>query len=491
MFQFFSFVFLAILFLSLHSNAQTANKLKNAFCTFKESPALQNALIGFCVTDVDKGKIIFAYDDSLSLTPASCLKIATTGAALGLLGPNYKFTTKIAYDGNIDSKGNLHGDIVIIGGGDPTFGSDRWGEYKSMAIDAELVYKRITFSGIKHVEGKLILDVTHFDNEFCCRSWACDDTGNYFGAGACGFNINENKYDLQVQAGGESGDEVKVLSYNPEQLHLNFKNCLITRGPHSGDQSNIFPGANDSSVILEGSVPASKSPFIIKGSIPDPPVFAAKYLAEKLHNSSLLGSEANWQVNNGCTEIHYESLKIIDSILSPELTDIVKYTNLNSINLYAECLVKEMGKIHNGLGTRRSGIEVVKKYWNDKGIDTTGLYMEDGCGLSIKDKISALQLCKMLAVTAKQSYFQKFLNSLPVAGRSGAMKGMGKGTEIEGKIFCKTGHITGIRGYSGYFKSKSGKWLCFTLMVNDYTCSSTEIHDAIEHLLIALSTVED
>ena len=464
--------------------------MRDAFKTFKTSPALKNASIGFCVTDAEEGNIIYSYNDSLALTPASCLKIATTGAALGLLGPLYRFETKICYNGTVDSKGILHGDIVILGGGDPTLGSERWGKDKSMDAVAELVCHSITSAGIKHIEGKLVIDLKHFDNQYCCRSWACDDTGNYFGAGASAFNFNENKYDIKLQPGVKKGDDVKILSYSPELLHLSFDNRLLTGDPHSGDLSNIFPGQNDSSVILDGSIQPSKTPFTIKGAMPDPPEFAAKYLAEKLYDAGLLSQKKEWQVNNACSESVYVSLKIIESIESPVLMDMVHYTNLNSINLYAECMLKETGKIINGSGTRQSGILAVKRFWNNEGVDTSGLYMEDGCGLSVNDKISALQLCQMLSVIEKQIFFQKFIESLPVAGETGAMKSMGKGTAIDGKLFCKTGHINSIRAYSGYLKNNSGKWLSFALIVNNYTSSSKEIHDAIEKLLISIGTVD-
>ena len=465
--------------------------LQTSFLSFTNNKALQNASIGFCIMDAENGKTLFRYNDTFALAPASCLKIANTGAALGLLGGDHRFKTKIGYQGNIDSKGILHGDLVIKGGGDPTFGSDRWGADNAMASAVEQVRKKIASSGVKKIEGKLIIDLTHFDNEYCCRSWACDDTGNYFGAGTSAFNINENEYNIKLQPGIKSGAKVKILSYAPELLHLHFDNCLVTGNPHSGDLSNIFPGANDSSMILDGSIQPTKSPFTIKGAMPNPPEFAAKYLAEKLYSSGLLNHKTDWQVNNGCEGITYQSLKIIDSIESPELIDIVHYTNLNSVNLYAECLLKETGKVANGLGTRKSGILAVKNYWFAKGIDTTGLYMEDGCGLAKNDRISARQLCKMLSVISKQQSFHQFLNSLPVAGQSGAMKNMGKGTDIEGKLYCKTGHINGIRAYSGYIKNKSGKWVCFALIVNNYSSSSSEIHDAIERLLISLATVND
>ena len=441
--------------------------------------------------NAESGKVLFSYHDSSSLVPASCLKIATTGAALGLLGTCHRFKTKIFYNGNIDESGTLHGDIVIFGGGDPTFGSERWGT-NVMSSEVVQMRNKIIAKGINKIDGKLIVDLAYFDNEYCCRSWACDDTGNYFGAGASAFNINENKYDIKLQPGTQPGTNVKIISCSPEQLHLHFVNHLVTGELHSGDQSNIYPGKNDSSMVLEGSVQPSKSTFTIKGAIPNPPAFAAAYIAGDFYYSGMLRNKTDWQINCGGAINVYKSLKIIDSSFeSPDLINIVRYTNLNSINLYAECILKETGKVIKGSGTRQSGIMAIKIYWYDHGIDTSGLYMDDGCGLSRSDKITALQLCEIQSVIEKKPYFQQFLNSLPVSGKSGAMKTMGKGTGIEGKLYAKTGHMERARAYCGYIKSPSGKWICFSLLVNNYSSSSSEIHDAIEKLLVALAKVDD
>lgn len=463
--------------------AQEHKKIQNNFSAFLNNHALKGASVGFCIMDAD-GKINFSYHDSLSLIPASCLKIVTTGAALGILGENYHFKTIISYYGNIDENGILQGDVVIKGGGDPAFGSERWGKNDGLNKAAAQIQQKITSAGIKKINGKLIIDISRFDNQFCCRTWACDDTGNYFGAGASAFNLGENKYDLILQSGTKPGAGVSIVSSLPELPHYHFENCLTTGGPHSGDQSNIYPGSSDSNICIDGSIPLSKSPFTIKGAIPNPPAFASSYISGVLYQSGLLGHQNDWQVI--CGSYSDKNLIRKDSIISPEISDIVYYTNINSINLFAECLLKETGYVKNGIGTRQSGAAAIKKYWSSKGIDTTGLNMEDGCGLSKSDRVSAFQLCKILSVMSKQPTFPVFLKSLPVAGQSGAMKTMGKGTVIDGKIYCKTGHINGIRAYCGYFKNKSGKWECFTLIVNNITASSADIHDAIEKLLINL-----
>jgi D-alanyl-D-alanine carboxypeptidase/D-alanyl-D-alanine-endopeptidase (penicillin-binding protein 4) len=400
------------------------------------------------------------------------------------LGVEHQFETRIGYTGKIDTNGVLNGDIIITGGGDPTFGDDKFANKIGVHTFIYVIKK----AGIKKIQGKIICDDSHFENSPICKTWAWDDIGNYFGAGVFGLNYAENVYRLSLQPGLKEGSKVGLLSVHPEFLGLNFENKLTTGPSQSGDQSNIFGAASDSVRVIEGTIPAQEKPFIIKGAMPNPPGWVAKTIAQILFLEGMLQDKSQWELVHDFDK--FIQIKSLEKIGSPPLSEIVHYTNLNSINLFAECLFKEMGKTYYKFGTWNNGARAVKKYWSDKGIDTIGLFMDDGSGLSRYDGITAYQLTKMLSIIQKEKYFDVFLNSLPVSGESSAMKGMGKGREMEGKIHCKTGHMDRARAYSGYFKSKSGKWLCFTLMVNNYSLSSKEIHDKIEKLLEAIITVD-
>jgi serine-type D-Ala-D-Ala carboxypeptidase/endopeptidase (penicillin-binding protein 4) len=464
--------------------AQSSKNLASVFQDFRSNPGLQNAYIGFCVTDADHGKILYQYNDSALLIPASDLKIVTTAAALELLGNRHKFYTRIGYNGTIDTKGILHGDLLIMGGGDPALGSPRF--HPQINLPARVI-NDIAAAGIKAIDGKVISESSWFEDQNLCTSWRWDDIGNYFGTGCYGLNYMDNNYSIRLQPGDKPGAGVKILAVTPDNTGIKFENRLKTGTYNSGDESNIFGEPFENCRVLQGTIAPSGSPFTIKGALPDPPGYVAQNIAVQLAQKGLITDAKQWEVNDCKIDHQYTNYVNLDSIASPELQDIVLQTNQKSINLYAETMVKETGKVVSKSGSTESGIKVIKNYWSHKGIDTTGIVMEDGSGLSRKDRISAAQLCGMLARISKETWFDVFLKSLPVAGVSGAMKGMDKNGDISGKIYCKTGHMENVRAYSGYVKNTSGQWLCFSLIVNNYTLGSSEIHDEIEKVLAAIA----
>jgi D-alanyl-D-alanine carboxypeptidase/D-alanyl-D-alanine-endopeptidase (penicillin-binding protein 4) len=480
-------LFLCVFSLSAFPAAgQEVQYLQTAFNKFQHAPGLRNASIGLCLMDGDNSKVLFQYQDSISLVPASCLKIVTTASALGLLGPHHRFSTELGYTGTIDKTGALHGDIIITGGGDPTLGSERI----ESKFDINVITKYIKNAGIRNIDGKIFVDCSYFNGQPVGATWAWNDMGNYFGAGVYSLNYLENIYGIKLQAGEGKGSKINILNTKPANLGLHFTNRLTTGDPYSGDLSNIFSAPGDSFITLDGTLQPSKSPYTIKGSLPDPPALFAKTVAASLFEAGLLKDKNQWEVFSVANPTKINNVVNLDSFKSIELSDIVYFTNQSSINLYAEALVKEIGKTANKSGTRERGINAIKKYWYTKGIDTVGLFMDDGCGLSRYDGISALQLTKILAAISKEPYFDVFLNSLPVSGQSSTMKNMG-GSALVGRIYCKTGHMERVRAYSGYIKANSGKWICFSLMVNNYSGNSSQIYVQIEQLLKAMTTVDD
>lgn len=107
---------------------------------------------GLCVMTADSGKLI-AYDNmQQSLIPASTLKILTTGAAIGLLGPAFKYETTIEYDGIYDSiNGIIKGNVYLHGAGDPTLNSFRYATGDTISLFESLPF-RLAWKGIKKLK---------------------------------------------------------------------------------------------------------------------------------------------------------------------------------------------------------------------------------------------------------------------------------------------------------------------------------------------------
>ena len=120
-----------------------------------------------------------------------------------------------------------------------------------------------------------------------------------------------------------------------------------------------------------------------------------------------------------------------------------------------------------------------------------GFHMGDGCGLSRFNAISTKQLSKILrTITQDSVLFKKFYDSLPIAGKSGSLGKLCKGTCAENNLRAKSGYMTRIRSYAGYVTSKKGTLLSFAIIVNNYDCTAIQMKEKLEKLMVAIAEVE-
>jgi D-alanyl-D-alanine carboxypeptidase/D-alanyl-D-alanine-endopeptidase (penicillin-binding protein 4) len=473
-------LFVFLLIIPAHSQNPTITQSLN---TFLKSKGLEHASVSFCLREADSNHVVCSYNADQSLIPASTMKVVTTGAALGILGADYRFKTSIGYTGEIQN-GILKGNVIITGGGDPSLGSDRVINDHNETWFADRISAILAAKGVKQINGGIIISGSHFQDDRPI-TWPYNDIGNYYASPAFGFNFDENQYKLLLKPGKYVGDPVQVKGTQPYLPLLTFNDHLTTAEAGSQDSGYICGAPESNCLDLYGAVPGGRENFTIKGAIPHPEVIAKQSILKRLQQTGI-----SIRDTNTIASTLNETLQKLDDIYSPPLSDIIHYTNLKSLNLYAECLLKEMA-VHSGkTGNTPNGTATVLDYWKNNGINTNGLFMYDGSGLSHFDAISAAQLCDILSYIRKQTYFEVFNNSLPVAGQSGAMSLVGKGTAIEGRLHAKTGHMDRVRSYAGYFKAKNGKWYSFALIVNNYTCSGSEIRNQVSRLLSSFATLD-
>ncbi|MEN7548535.1 D-alanyl-D-alanine carboxypeptidase/D-alanyl-D-alanine-endopeptidase [Rapidithrix thailandica] len=415
--------------------------------------AMNPATIGVYVTEVESGKELVNYQGDLSLATGSTMKAITTATALAVLGDNFTFKTKIERSGKVEG-GTLQGDLYITGGGDPTFGA------KNYEYELDLLASKVKESGITSITGNIVADASIYNTQLTPNTWQWEDMGNYYGAGASGLSIHQNLYYVDFQPGKTVGSIAKVLGTRPEIPGLSFVNEMKTGKIGSGDNGYIYGAPFSYIRHLRGSVPAGVQKFSIKGSIPDPALFFAQALKKALLQRGIAVTGAaqalsSQEVNKTLIYTHH----------SETLKEIVKTTNHKSNNLYAEAILKMLGKAKGGEGSTEAGTEVIKAYWAGKGIDVLGFTMEDGSGLSRANGLTARQMGTVMAKSASST---AFVNSLPVWGQSGTVRSMGKGSVAQGKVRTKSGYIKRVRAYTGYAETVNGKQLAFAVMVNNY-----------------------
>ena len=479
-------IFILLFYLSLNTKAQNFNTVdsNDVFFEFINSKCFNNASVSFYAYNLDDNKKIYSYNENLSLIPASVLKLVTTATALQVLKPFYRFETKLQYTGNIDSLGNLNGNLIIKGGGDPCLGSERFKKYYYNPFFIDEWIDTLKSLGIKSINGNLIIDDRIFDNNIP-TTWVWGDIGNYYGAGAFGINIFDNTYKLVLNSPDTANGAVRIKQIIPEIDSLKINNYLLSSKKNK-DMAYIFGDPLTKNRLIQGTIPLKRDSFIVKGSIPNPPEFLGEFFKQNLKEKNLKLDGNIIVIDNKELLYNTDTLtkKTIFTTKSPYLKSIINLTNTHSINIYAQGIFKTLGLKIQKQSTNISAASYIKNFWAQKKINTSGMEIYDGCGLSRYNVITAKQLADILIYMNKKSkYYKYFYNSLPVAGRTGTLRRTFRNKFLKNNLRAKSGTITKVKNYAGYFKSLSGKNIAFVIMINNYTGGSKNISNKIQTLL--------
>lgn len=456
------------LFLISKAEAQTIQQQVNAaFSQLSMDTQFTHAAISMYVVNSKTGEVVFSKNEQLGLAPASCQKIVTGISAFELLGKNYSYKTFLGYDGIIKD-GKLTGNLIITGSGDPTLGSWRWPQTKRELLFANIL-AAIRKKSISSIDGGIYINDLNFSFQPIPDGWIWQDIGNYYGAGAWGFNWNENQFDLNLKPGIKPGDQTEIISTSPVDLKNEFTNIITTGLRGSGDNAYIYAAPFSEKLFSTGTIPAGENKFTISGSMPNPPLYFAKSLQDyfnknKMVNNGEADSYSNILMNKGKAPMQ---INIIDSLISPSLDSINYWFLKKSVNLYGEALVKTIAYEKLQMGNTDSGMSIIKKFWGGKGIDKASLKIIDGSGLSPANRITTKALVSMLQFARNQPWFGSFYNALPV---------------ING-ITMKDGYITGVRAYTGFIKSSNGMEYSFSFIVNNFDGSAGTVREKMWRLL--------
>ncbi|OGR68369.1 MAG: D-alanyl-D-alanine carboxypeptidase/D-alanyl-D-alanine-endopeptidase [Elusimicrobia bacterium GWC2_61_19] len=473
---------LAAALLALSPCVLNAGPLDNKIGEMAAAPGIKNAVWGLSVKDAATGKVILERDPRRNLVPASILKVFVTAAALDKLGPERSFSTRLYYDGAI-SNGFLNGNIYIKGGGDPSLGS----QLVKGAAPLDEVFgawaAAIKKAGINVINGAVVGDESAFES-VQPGSWAWEDIGNYYAAQPSALTVNDGLYKLYLKPSEKEGGEAAVLRTEPYIDGLKFENHMKTGPAGSGDNGYIFAFPGQYQAVLRGSIPRGSPEFAIKGALPDPALFAAQSFSYYLAKA---GVNSNKKAFKGALPPGSGGVLLAETASAP-LKNVVRVTNKRSFNLYAELLLRQLG-LQRGSGTPDAGLAAVRAYLAENGADVSELDLEDACGLSSRDTVKAENFTDILRAVSKKKYYAEFAESLVYPGdpdATGHVRAMGKGTGLEKNLRLKSGSLNGVRSYTGYLKTKKGRTLVFTSIINGYSTAPAVIDKMHETLLLAL-----
>lgn len=475
------FFLVALLPLCIQALAQ----VPTAISRFLRLPGMEGCTLSCVIRDLSTGETLCAYQDSRQITPASVLKLVTTATALELLGSDYRFPTTLAYDGHI-ADGTLHGNLYIIGSGDPSLGSSHFPQptdFLGKWVNA------VRSAGIRRVEGRVIADERIFDTEGVSPKWVYEDLGSYYGAGSYGISVFDNLYRLSLRT---VGGKVRIIGTSPEGAVAKFHNYLRS-APVRTDSCYIMGAPFADERFLYGVIPAGRERYEIKGDLPDPPLFLARYFSGELERQGISVSlpATTYRLLSEKGEMETGARTTLITTYSPTLARIVSLTNHKSINLFADALLKTIGLRYAGrdslsLSSFGRGIRVLKAFWQAKGLDVAGLHLYDGSGLSPTDRTTARFIADLLAYMATQSPERaSFCQSLPRAGMEGSVRNFLKNTTLEGKARLKSGSMSRTRGYAGLVE-RDGKHYALAIFLNNYDASVSQTTKRLSTLIDAL-----
>ena len=439
--------------------AQTISvKLANAVKLFEADDQMQHGIISLYVTDAKTGKPVYEHNAQLGLAAASTQKLFTSVAAFDLLGSAYRYKTIVGYNGKIE-EGVLTGNLQINGYGDPTLGSWRWNNTKE-----EVVLKKIAGAlqklAIKKISGNILLNDSAFSLQPLPGGWIWDDIGNYYGAGSWALNWHENQYDLYLKPGKKEGDMTSVVKTEPNLLAAEIVNQIKTGGKGSGDNGYIYLPPYSLNGFTDGSIPQGNESFVISGSIPNGPLLFLSELQELLQQQKIAvtGTYRTYAQNANKEQWPAMQQELI-TLLSPSLDSINYWFLRKSINLYGEALIKTMAWEKGGLGSTEKGVELVRNFWSEHGIDKSAVHIIDGSGLSPQNRVTTHAEVNVLEYAKTRPWYPAFYNALP---EYNDMK-------------MKSGSIGGARAFAGYHTAKDGRQYVFSIIVNNYDGSPVEI----------------
>jgi len=480
----------ALLLIPLMSFGQ--NRVQNYIDRqMKTDSLLINAVVGILAVD-QNGREIASWNPDMPLLTASTMKTITTGLGYEVLGPDYRFSTRVAYDGRIEN-GVLYGNLYIVGGADPTLGSR-----DTIAIPVDTIFsawaEAVKKAGIRRIGGRIVADDRIYEEESIPTSWSYGNIGYDYGSGTSGLSFCENLTYFEIEAGEVVGDPVRITPIGPYSPYMTYINEVTTGEAGDGDSTEYYASSITPIGKFVGTYGIDAKPRTLAQSNKYGPATCASEFAAFLKERGI-GCKGVTDVR----QMEYEyvvprqkDLHYIAETFSPELRRIVKVTNTISNNFFAETIFKMVGKT---LIERKTGEEclnvsygqaqrAIKEYLKERGVSTYGYTQEDGSGLSRQNYVSPRFFTNFYKMMEGSEDFREYRESFPGPGRPGTLQTVLAKADpaIKKTIFAKSGSLSSVRCYAGYVDSKRGL-IRFAILVNNYDCPTSKVQPKIEGFL--------
>jgi D-alanyl-D-alanine carboxypeptidase/D-alanyl-D-alanine-endopeptidase (penicillin-binding protein 4) len=423
------------------------------------------------------GSTLFARRATVPVAPASTLKLVIAASALELLGPKYRFETKLVTDApGQEPIGTLHGNVWLVGGGDPTLTSD----------DLQRGVGELYRAGIRQIDGSLDVDASAFSGPEQNPRWDPDDLDYDYAAGTSAISLDGDTIEFDVTP--DPGGGAATVRTVPPNDSITFTGSIRTAGSGydtdvSIERTPTLPGSKNhepaEQYALDGAIAQGETQQYLK-----PVLGLPEYVGGVV--STMLASRGILLAGGFSTSAAPAGATVLWDHKSAPLDAIVHEMLVNSNNHTAETLLRMIGEREGRPGTDGAGIAVEKNELSLLGVPRDRMNVYDGSGLAPSDRIMPLSLAKLLSAEARRRYGNVYVRSLPLVGIEGTVKHHDLHAAL-GRARAKSGHIENVNGLAGTIATAHHGRIAFAFVVNDPRANADIVYEEEDRALDALA----
>ncbi len=456
---------------------------------------------GVSVSDLD-GNVLIAHRADERFVPASNVKLFVTAAALAAEQELSRLDTglRVAIEPSDIGPPN----IALVGRGDPTIGFGTDCQVRCLEALADAV----TEAGVTEV-GDVIGDDQWFADQPRPVGWNWDDLKFGHGTSISALSVNDNILRLRVFPTGTTGGRIEASWLDNGADYFTLNNEAKTSGANGQKALRLERRIGDDVARLYGELPAGSRSVTLELGVDEPAHLAAWYFKRALEEKGVSVS-GGLQTRNrplqyddepkpadtdglpagmACAPVSQPAPDgtVVAALEPAQVRDIVRETNLESKNLYAEVLLRQLGHVA-GTGSSFCGLLKIQAFLEEVGVHRESYDFDDASGLSNYNRVTPATVTALLRHAAAMPWGEIYRDSLPVSGgQTGSLRNRFRGTALEGKVFAKTGTLNHADVLSGYMIARSGKMLAFSIIVNDRPLGSASARYRIDSALIKIA----
>jgi D-alanyl-D-alanine carboxypeptidase/D-alanyl-D-alanine-endopeptidase (penicillin-binding protein 4) len=419
--------------------------------------------VAIVVQAVDQKTPRISHNAQLALNPASVMKVLTTYAALGMLGPAASWQTGFWSEAEVDENGRLPGNLYLKGSGDPKLSLELFW----------MLLRQLRARGVRHIDGDLVLDRSRFTLPPHDPAAFDQRPLRAYNVGPDALLVDANAMRFILRPEGEA---IRFFRITPHDNLEVVTQLVPGKGGCNGWRERLSFVRQANRLEISGSYPIScnEQNLLLAPLSPEAHVrglFGALWRE--------MGGTLRGKVRTGRVPVDARQLAVQNS---PPVAEVIRDINKWSNNVMARQLLLALG---GEAGTPEAAVQKTQDWLRAQGLDFPELVLENGSGLSRLERISAQSLNRLLLHAWQSAFMPEFIASLPISAVDGTMQKRLRNTLAAGRAHIKTGSLSGVKTAAGYVQDVHGRRYAVTFLINHTNAAQGE--KAMDALLLWVS----